>query len=88
MIEIKIKFIVKKGDVTIVFSDTVNAARLWEDYPNSMHNAMCRSNHVQRKLLEDLHGYKMLFNRVCNSEGSFYMAFDQAADAMEWYMAI
>ncbi len=88
MIKIKTKSVIKKRDITIMFSDIVDAARLWEDYPNSMHNAMCRSNHVQKKLLKDLHGHKMLFNKAHNSKSSFCMAFDQATNAIEWYMTV
>ncbi len=43
---------------------------------------------MQRKLLEDLHGCKVLFNRACNGKGSFCIAFDQATDAIEWCMAV
>ncbi len=46
MTEIETKSVVKKENIIIVFLDIVDAARLWEDYFNFMHNIICKSNYM------------------------------------------
>jgi class 3 adenylate cyclase len=74
-----------EGDITIVFTDISRAASLWEFNPIAMRDATVLHNGTLRGLLKRHRGYEVVFIRDRNSgEGSFCMAFQQAADALAW----
>jgi class 3 adenylate cyclase len=74
-----------EGDITIVFTDISRAASLWEFNPIAMRDATVLHNGTLRGLLKRHRGYEVVFIRDRNSgEGSFCIAFQQAADALAW----
>jgi class 3 adenylate cyclase len=78
-----------EGELTIVFTDISRAASLWEFDPMAMRDATVLHNAALRGLLRKHNGYEVIFIRDRNSgEGSFCMAFQQAADALAWCLDV
>jgi hypothetical protein len=74
-----------EGEVAIVFTDITRAASLWEFNAAAMRDATLLHNDALREALKRHRGYEVVFIRDRNSgEGSFCMAFQQAADALAW----
>jgi hypothetical protein len=74
-----------EGEVAIVFTDITRAASLWEFNAAAMRDATVLHNDALREALKRHRGYEVVFIRDRNSgEGSFCMAFQQAADALAW----
>jgi class 3 adenylate cyclase len=75
--------------VAIVFTDITRAASLWDSNAMAMRDATLLHNEILRALLKKHQGYEVVFLRDRNSgEGSFCMAFQEAAPAMEWCMEV
>jgi hypothetical protein len=73
-----------EGEVTIVFTDITRAASFWE-FNAATRDATLLHNEALRSALKPHRGYEVVFIRDRNSgEGSFCMAFQQAADALAW----
>ncbi len=78
-----------EGELTIVFTDISRAASLWEFDPMAMRDATVLHNAALRGLLKHHRGYEVVFIRNRNSgEGSFCMAFQNAADALAWCLDV
>jgi class 3 adenylate cyclase len=79
-----------EGDLTIVCTDISGAASLWEFDAEPMRDATLLHNDVLRAALKRHHGYESVTPAPSSSsqggggEGSFCMAFRQAADALAW----
>ncbi len=81
----KDKYAAPEGEVTLVFSDIAGAASLWEFNPQAMKEASLLHNDLLRSLLKKHQGYEVPFIRDGNSgEGSFFMAFQETSNALEW----
>lgn len=82
-----------QGVVTIVFTDIVRAASLWEFAPSAMRDATVLHNDLLRGLLKEHNGYEVVshlwdnVNRT-NGMGSFCMAFQEPKDALAWCTAV
>jgi class 3 adenylate cyclase len=89
------------GAMAIVFTDVTRAASLWEFDSEAMLRAMVLHNELLRALLVKHHGYEVRFsggggggkngNNAAvgggnSGEGSFCVAFGDAARAVEWCM--
>jgi hypothetical protein len=79
-----------RGELAIVFSDITCSATLWEFDPIAMRDATILHNDIARDLLKKHAGYEVIsFSKDRNSgEGSFCMAFQNVANALEWCMEV
>jgi predicted ATPase/class 3 adenylate cyclase len=66
------------GTVTFLFTDLEGSSRLWEEFPDAMHEALARHDEILREAIAAHHGH------VVKSTGDgFHAAFGTAHDAVD-----
>ncbi|KAG2388055.1 hypothetical protein C9374_000905 [Naegleria lovaniensis] len=77
------KYAPQTGNITCGFTDIQNSTVLWEQNEKGMREALIIHNDILRKLLETYRGYE-----VKTHGDSFYVAFADAVDALDWSIAV
>ena len=70
------------GTVTFLFTDVEGSSRLWEDYPDVMHDVLARHDEIVRGAIESHDGYV-----VKTTGDGFHAAFSTARDGLEAALA-
>ncbi|AVL95162.1 putative serine/threonine protein kinase receptor [Moumouvirus australiensis] len=71
------------GQIVVVFTDIISAAKLWEFDPNAMRDATILHNQTIREIVTKYSGYESLSPKDRNSgEGSFCLIFTSIGDAI------
>nr|CAG4714127.1 unnamed protein product [Naegleria fowleri] len=78
-----VKYAPKSGPVAIGFTDVQNSTVLWEKNEKGMREALRIHNTVMRNALEAYRGYEVKTNG-----DSFYVAFSDVVDALDWSIAV
>ncbi|KAL9650595.1 hypothetical protein ABK040_006396 [Willaertia magna] len=73
----------KSGDISIAFTDILNSSTLWQTFEKSMKEALLIHNAIMRKNLKNFDGYEVKTNG-----DSFYVAFRNPADCIDWAVSV
>ncbi|KAG2373940.1 hypothetical protein C9374_011605 [Naegleria lovaniensis] len=73
----------KSGNITVSFTDIQNSTVLWEQNEKGMRDALKLHNLAIRRALEAYRGYE-----VKTHGDSFYVAFSDVVDALDWSIAV
>jgi class 3 adenylate cyclase len=65
------------GTVTFLFTDLERSSRLWEEFPDAMHEALARHDEILREAIEGRGGFV-----VKTTGDGFHAAFGTAHDAV------
>ncbi len=70
------------GTVTFLFTDLEGSTRLWEEYPDAMHDALARHDEILRDAIEKHDGHV-----VKHTGDGLHAAFATARDALDAALA-